>query len=132
VSDRTALHEAGHAQAAVALGYESLGVSVSGGVVLAGCSQYRLPAIDRGVWDAAMAALAAGLPMVTWPGEVIRAIQGAAVITAAGEAAEVLAGPVEGRVPEPVSERAAELLAELADLPEPAAEDIAVFASAVR
>ena len=115
MSDRDALHEAGHLVVASVLGRKLYGATVNPGTRLAGCSLFAspdpIPAGDLAGVDVE------DLPFVLWPASLRRNLEEQALISLAGPAAELaLAGPVAGRVPDPVAVLAAELVAGEADL----------------
>lgn len=112
---RTAVHEAGHAYSAWALGRPVGAVTVVGGTHAAGVTFHRPPRARRGDLEG----LDLARPFVLWHASVRRALEAQAVVTAAGEAAEVLAGPAAARrLPAPLAERAADIAARLPPTPD--------------
>jgi hypothetical protein len=128
--ESTAVHEAGHLTVAACLGWKLHGGSITSGRVFVGCARFTPPVLAEGVWDRGLRALAAGRPLVCWPGPVREQLEQRLMITLAGDVARLSLAPTVA--PARVAEGAAGLAADLAaSLPDVEPADLAAFQAAV-
>lgn len=107
--ETTALHEAGHAVVADALGHEVSVVTVESGERFSGCAVYRPRPFS------AAARPSADRPLLTWGAGWQHHLATTTAVTLAGGMSEsMFAERATGRVPDPADALAADLLARLA------------------